>query len=756
MTREQEHAIRQQARQAANHDDDLGRERSKARAEWWVGYLSHELGIVDNHGMIDVGGEVARAFVRAYMSRKREVWPTPDTSGTSEARKRKAPEQEHSFAGYDFTTGPAGTTVHRQHIDTSAPGDHGSDPLGDGTFRMVPSGDIVDYDEMKRRLARFAPKGMREAGHIVAGRKTKSADSIRFPDGTTMTLGEAFDAGLVVPIESSYYDPPRYFARAKDGDVSWEIGKTLYLSRTGGALPFKGGAREASRIVADFNTLDDLISHAARDLGATHVAGTEASTKIYFPRGGQFPYEEATVWRKNGYWHAQGPGARTGVERLPAGAKPIAARGAGQRRAAETRRSSPPIAQIVIRRFGNGLATADAYDSAGHLRSGISSPTDLNYVEKKMATGRRWARKIFGATHVEDYAAVDHRDRVIAGPFKHYSDAQSAAGPAGHVKFVPAGRGASEAHRGAPEETMQSLAWEADDLVKQLGSPPNAVGFLRRVRDSEFYRPAPVGSPNDHPSRAELKGWIARWKGELRVKHGSPRVREAGRHEQVGDHENDESRGEAYADEQLASPYFMDWSWGQMVEGAKLPPDQRLTDMRQIAKNMLQDVEYDTRRDLSETREFFEGFRRRLKAKETIDWLAEELGEMQAQIGGTSAVAESGAQEGWRPKWWPGSRPTLDDISEANINSFAQKVADKSIKSRVTIDEAFDSTPAPKWAQKFEADGGSKMDLDLLVINRAKSFARRAQKRGSPAQRAERKGRRGPKARKPAKRKKRR
>jgi hypothetical protein len=32
--------------------------------------------------------------------------------------------------------------------------DYGADPIGDGTFRMVPSGDIVDYDERMRRLPR--------------------------------------------------------------------------------------------------------------------------------------------------------------------------------------------------------------------------------------------------------------------------------------------------------------------------------------------------------------------------------------------------------------------------------------------------------------------------------------------------------------------------------------------------------------------------------------------------------------------------
>lgn len=40
----------------------------------------------------------------------------------------------------------------RRAIDTRKPGDYGSDPVGDGTFRMVPSGDIVDYAERCRRL----------------------------------------------------------------------------------------------------------------------------------------------------------------------------------------------------------------------------------------------------------------------------------------------------------------------------------------------------------------------------------------------------------------------------------------------------------------------------------------------------------------------------------------------------------------------------------------------------------------------------
>ena len=40
----------------------------------------------------------------------------------------------------------------RQRVNVNAPGDYGADPIGDGTFRMVPSGDVVDLAERNRRL----------------------------------------------------------------------------------------------------------------------------------------------------------------------------------------------------------------------------------------------------------------------------------------------------------------------------------------------------------------------------------------------------------------------------------------------------------------------------------------------------------------------------------------------------------------------------------------------------------------------------
>lgn len=63
--------------------------------------------------------------------------------------------------------------------------------------------------------------------------KTRAKDRIRLPDGNQLTLGEALDRGLVVLIESRYYDPPRYFATDLERSVSWEVNQTLYNSRLG-------------------------------------------------------------------------------------------------------------------------------------------------------------------------------------------------------------------------------------------------------------------------------------------------------------------------------------------------------------------------------------------------------------------------------------------------------------------------------------------------------------------------------------------
>ena len=56
------------------------------------------------------------------------------------------------FAGYDIRLPDC--KVERESVDLIKCGDYGADPMPDGMFRMVPSGDIVDAQEKKARLRR--------------------------------------------------------------------------------------------------------------------------------------------------------------------------------------------------------------------------------------------------------------------------------------------------------------------------------------------------------------------------------------------------------------------------------------------------------------------------------------------------------------------------------------------------------------------------------------------------------------------------
>ena len=46
-----------------------------------------------------------------------------------------------------------GGKLARNRINTDRTGDYGADPMGDGTFRMVPSGRIVSFEERNAILS---------------------------------------------------------------------------------------------------------------------------------------------------------------------------------------------------------------------------------------------------------------------------------------------------------------------------------------------------------------------------------------------------------------------------------------------------------------------------------------------------------------------------------------------------------------------------------------------------------------------------
>ena len=76
-----------------------------------------------------------------------------ETAAAAEWRPMK--DTNHDIFGYaweDIQAMQNGTYV-RPKVPRAVGQDYGSDPVGNGMFKMVPSGDIVDAAERTRRLA---------------------------------------------------------------------------------------------------------------------------------------------------------------------------------------------------------------------------------------------------------------------------------------------------------------------------------------------------------------------------------------------------------------------------------------------------------------------------------------------------------------------------------------------------------------------------------------------------------------------------
>lgn len=128
-----------------------------------------------------------------------------------------------------------------------------------------------------------------------------------------------------------------------------------------------------------------------------------------------------------------------------------------------------------------------------------------------------------------------------------------------------------------------------------------------------------------------------------------------------------ELAGEQYANDQITgSDYFMDWVRSQLLEASRLDPSTVLpletkSDAMVIARNMLRQLEEDTKRGLDpreiasligvesttheDVKDFFKGFRSALD--ESRDWLADELLFQRRLQGGNSpdAAATIGPRE---------------------------------------------------------------------------------------------------------------
>jgi hypothetical protein len=129
-----------------------------------------------------------------------------------------------------------------------------------------------------------------------------------------------------------------------------------------------------------------------------------------------------------------------------------------------------------------------------------------------------------------------------------------------------------------------------------------------------------------------------------------------------------EAAGAEYAAEQLGAPeghgqggtFFMDWVRSQLIEASRMDPSTVLpleteADARVIARNMLKQLEWDTKRDLEpreiadligvdrttheDVKEFFKGFSETLRMNDA--WLAGELLEINRELRSESGVGEA-------------------------------------------------------------------------------------------------------------------
>ena len=123
--------------------------------------------------------------------------------------------------------------------------------------------------------------------------------------------------------------------------------------------------------------------------------------------------------------------------------------------------------------------------------------------------------------------------------------------------------------------------------------------------------------------------------------------------------------GTDYAHEQIGSPYFLEWVHEQMAEAERMrqaDPNSVIdastpAGARKVAKNMLQQLEWDTKRELNMTtvglehgdaKAFYEGFAEQLRQTSTVEWLTDIILRTEEDMRGGRRSKLSTTQEAGR------------------------------------------------------------------------------------------------------------
>lgn len=176
-----------------------------------------------------------------------------------------------------------------------------------------------------------------------------------------------------------------------------------------------------------------------------------------------------------------------------------------------------------------------------------------------------------------------------------------------------------------------------DGLEMEWGTEPSPIGPIVLVRVGKTLD---IGDGWHRSAIAVTKKWktVPAVVGTLKKENTMTRKVNAAPRRPRED--TPETAGIQYATAQLESDHFTDWVRSQIIEAARMPPEEVLPldtvqDARVIAKNMLQQLEWDTKRELDareierlsggDAKGFFEGFHRGVTNPSTVEWLAEEI-----------------------------------------------------------------------------------------------------------------------------------
>jgi hypothetical protein len=446
---------------------------------------------------------------------------------------------------------------------------------------------VADCADFQERFAeQISESGIddEKAGHRFW--LARNGHGVSFNDDETTPATEALQDGaeeygefyLTVGDDGLIYGPP----------------PGAYGVRSNRQRPMARAARQGHR-VADFTTLPEIIAHAQAE-GATHVVVSRSGATVYFPIRSGGRYEEAILWHEHGYWHSPAPSHTKIVERLPKGAEPI-----------------------------------------GEYLAAQAAPSAV----------------VESSQRVRDYIAVDNRGRVVGGPYKDYGQAKKSADQAGgYVEFaMKEGRGVAAARRHPSAVYIFTLngAWKHERVPARvgmivrinLGVEPNgqarsgAEDYVITRVDTKHGQEGRVAVKPAHGAGQETWGDPRGYLAVGTDLHGVAREHVAARKGIAGMTPSDEEQeaGARYAQDQLGGDHFMSWVRDQIIEaeemGRREPgsvfPLGTKTAYKKLARNMLQQLEWDTKRDMDGTKAFFDGFTEELKSDSTVNWLADEI-----------------------------------------------------------------------------------------------------------------------------------